>query len=76
MLNWIARIRTVWSLNCVYLQNVFTNHVSNTCLKTEFGVHFVCLGFLGIPTFVGYLMPDLALNYGWYAIKPSQTKRW
>ena len=27
MLNWIVRNRTVWSFNCVYLQNVFTDHI-------------------------------------------------
>ena len=25
--NWIARNRTVWSFNCVFTQNVFTNHI-------------------------------------------------
>ena len=29
MLNWIIRNRIVWSFNCVYLKNVFTNHVFN-----------------------------------------------
>ena len=27
MLNWIVRNRTVHSFNCVYLQNMFTNHI-------------------------------------------------
>ena len=28
MLNWIVRKRTVWSFNCVYQQNIFTNQMS------------------------------------------------
>ena len=38
MLNWIVRNRTVWSFNCVYLQNVFTNHISNIYAKPGFGI--------------------------------------
>ena len=38
MLKWIVRNRTVYSFNCVYLQNVFTNHISNICVKTGFDV--------------------------------------
>ena len=38
MLNWIARNRTVWSFNCVYLENVFTNHIFNMYVKTGFGI--------------------------------------
>ena len=38
MLNWIAKNRTVLSFNCVYLQNVFTNHILNACVKTWFGI--------------------------------------
>ena len=37
MLNWMFRNRTVWSNNCMYLQNVFTNHIFKICVKTEFG---------------------------------------
>ena len=29
MLNWVVRNRTVRSFNCVYLQNIFTNHIFN-----------------------------------------------
>ena len=38
MLNWMVRNRTVWSFNCVYLQNVLTNHIFNTYVKTGFGI--------------------------------------
>ena len=38
MLNWIVRNRTVWSFNCVYLQNVFTNHIFNEYVKTGFAI--------------------------------------
>ena len=37
MLNWIVRNITVWSFNCVYLQNVFTNHIFKIYVKTGFG---------------------------------------
>ena len=37
MLNRIVRNKTVWSFNCVYLQNVFTNHIFNIYVKTGFG---------------------------------------
>ena len=35
---WIVRNRTVWSFNCVYQQNVFTNHIFNIYVKTGFGI--------------------------------------
>ena len=38
MLNWIVGNRTVWSFNCVYLKNVFTNHIFNIFVKTGFGI--------------------------------------
>ena len=28
MLIWIVRNRTVWSFNCLYIQNAFSNHIS------------------------------------------------
>ena len=37
-LNWIVRNRTVWSFNCMYLQNVFRNHIFNIYVKTGFGI--------------------------------------
>ena len=39
MLNWIVRNRTVWSLNCVYQQNVFRNHIFYIYVKTGIGVY-------------------------------------
>ena len=33
MLNWIVRNKTVWSFNCVYLQNVLTNYIFNIYVK-------------------------------------------
>ena len=38
MLNWIVRNRTVWSFNCVYLKNVFTNHIFDIYVKIGFGI--------------------------------------
>ena len=38
MLNWIVSNRTVWSFNCAYLQNMFTNHIINIYVQTEFGI--------------------------------------
>ena len=38
MLNWIVRNRTVWLFNCVYLQNVFANHIFNVYVKIGFGI--------------------------------------
>ena len=35
MINWIVRNRTVWFFNCVYQQNVFTNHIFNIHVKQE-----------------------------------------
>ena len=35
MQNWIARNRTVGSFNCVYLQNVFTNHIFGIYVKKD-----------------------------------------
>ena len=29
MPNWIVRNKTVWLFNCVYLQNMFTNHIGD-----------------------------------------------
>ena len=41
MLNRIVRDKTVWSFNCVYLQNVFINYESNSCKKTGFGIKWL-----------------------------------
>ena len=30
--------RTVGSFNCVYLQNIFTNHIFDIYVKTGFGI--------------------------------------
>ena len=38
MLNLIVRNRTVWLFNCMYLQNVFTNHIFDIYVKTGFGI--------------------------------------
>ena len=38
MLYWIVRNRTVWSFNCVYVQNVFIHHIFNIYVKTGFGI--------------------------------------
>ena len=38
MLNWIVRNGTVWSFNCVYVQNMFTNDIFNVFVKTGFGI--------------------------------------
>ena len=38
MLNWIVKNRTVWLLNCVYVQNVFTNDVFDIYIKIGFGI--------------------------------------
>ena len=38
MLNWIVKDETVWSFNCVYLQNMFTNNIFNIYVKAEFGI--------------------------------------
>ena len=35
MLKWIVRNRAVWLFHCVYLQNVFTNHISNIYIKQD-----------------------------------------
>ena len=40
MLNWIVKNRSVWSLNCVYLKNVFINHIFNIYVKTGFGLNY------------------------------------
>ena len=37
MVNWIVRNRTVWSFNCVYLQNFLTNHIFDKYVKSGFG---------------------------------------
>ena len=36
MLNWIVRNRTVWSFNCMYLQNVFPNRI---CKKQDLALN-------------------------------------
>ena len=38
MLNQIVSSRIVRSFNCVYLQNVFTDHIFNIHVKTGFGI--------------------------------------
>ena len=38
MLNWIVRNKTVWSLNCGYLHNMFPNHMFNKNVKTGLGI--------------------------------------
>ena len=38
MPNWIVINRTVWFFECVYQQNVFTNHISNIYVKTGFDI--------------------------------------
>ena len=38
MLNWIARNKTVWSFNSVYLQNVFTDYIFNIYVNTGFDI--------------------------------------
>ena len=38
MWNWIVRNRTVWSFDNVYLQNKFTNHISDIYVKTGFSI--------------------------------------
>ena len=38
MLNRILRNRTVWSFNCVYQKNMFTNHIFNIYVKTGFSI--------------------------------------
>ena len=40
MLNWMDRNRTVWSLNCMYQQNVFTNHIFNIYVETGLGFKY------------------------------------
>ena len=37
MLNGIVWNKTVWSFNCVYLKDVFTNNIYNMHVKTGFG---------------------------------------
>ena len=37
MLNFV-RNWTVWSFNCMYQQNVFTNHIFNIYGKAGFGI--------------------------------------
>ena len=37
MLNQNIRNKTLWSFNCVYQQNVFTNHIFNIQVKIGFG---------------------------------------
>ena len=34
----MVRNRTVWSFDCVYLQNVLTNHKFNIYVKTGFSI--------------------------------------
>ena len=38
MLKWIARNRTIWWFNYVYLQNVLTNHVFDIKAKRGLGI--------------------------------------
>ena len=38
MLNRIVWNRTVGLFDCVYLQNVFTNHIFDLYIKTGFGI--------------------------------------
>ena len=38
MLDWIIWNRNVWSFNCEYLKNVFTNHISKIHVKTGFDI--------------------------------------
>ena len=38
MQNWIVRNRTVESFNCVFKQNMFTNHPFNIYVKTGFDI--------------------------------------
>ena len=40
MLKWIVKNRTVWSFNCVYLENVFTNDIFDFNEKTRFGINY------------------------------------
>ena len=35
MQNWIITNRTVWSFKCVYVQNMFTNHLFNLYVKVR-----------------------------------------
>ena len=34
----LLEIELFWSFNYAYLQNVFTNHIFNTYVKTGFGI--------------------------------------
>ena len=38
MLNWTVKNRTVWSFYSVYLQNVFTTHIS--CMFVKKGIWY------------------------------------
>ena len=40
MINWIVKNRTVWSFNCVYLQNMFINHIFKIYVKIGFGLEY------------------------------------
>ena len=77
MLNQIVRNRTVWSFNCVYLQNVFTNLALNNqqwliCHKTK--ANFTFLIIKVFPSLIFYhFFQNLVLKF--YILRIMNLKK-
>ena len=78
MVNWIVRNRIIWSFKYVYLQNVFTKHISNIYVKQDLELNnlkwFTCHETQSKQTKPEKITLYILLYNGWYQMTSRVAK--